>query len=145
MSLILKACIEFKEKRKACIADENGKKYHLNNISGLTIRKVKVDKCFLQDIGEKRCDYLMDSDDLKRVFFIELKGGDLIKAVKQIYSTIEYLKPEFMDYRIDARIVGTRNVPKIKNVPDYVKLFKLVRHTNGEIKISTNRFYTENI
>jgi hypothetical protein len=145
MSLILAQCIEFNEKRKICIAYENGKKYQLNNVSGTTIRKVKSDKCLVQNKDEKRCDFLMDSDDLKRVFFIELKGSDLNKAVNQIFSTILYLKSEFMNYRIDARIVGSRNVPLIRNVPDYLKLSKIVQATNGDIKIATNKFYSENI
>jgi len=145
MILILAQCIEFNEKRKICIAYENGKKYQLNNVSDIVIRKVKVDKCLIQNIGEKRCDFLMDSDHLKRVFFIELKGGVLIKAVNQIYSTIIYLRPEFMNYRMDARIVGSRNVPMIRNIPDYLKLSKLVGATNGEIKIATNKVYSENI
>jgi len=71
----------------------------------------------VQNIGEKRCDFLMDIYDLKRVFLIELKGGDLNKAVIQIYSTILYLKPEFMNYRIDARIVGSKDAPGFKNTP----------------------------
>lgn len=145
MNLILAKCIEFKEKRKICIAYENGKKYQLNNVSDITIRKVNVDKCLVQNIGEKRCDFLMDTDDLKRVFFIELKGRDLNKAVIQIYSTIIYLKPEFMNYRIDARIVGSKDVPGFKNTPDYKKLAKEVLPTKGTIERGTNNIYTENI
>ena len=87
MSLILEECIEFNDERKICVAEENGKKYNLNNPFGFTLRKVKIDKCLDRHIGEKRCDYLMDCVDLKRVIFIELKGGDLNKAVVQIYST----------------------------------------------------------
>ena len=145
MSLILEKCIEFNEKRKICIAYENGKKYQLNNVSEIAIRKVKVDKCLSQNIAEKRCDFLMNTDDLKRVFFIELKGGDLNKAVIQIYSTIVYLKTEFLNYRIDARIVGSKDVPGFKNTPDYKRLAKEILPTKGTIERATNKIYTENI
>lgn len=145
MSLILEKCIEFNEKRKLCIAYENGKKYQLNNLSDITIRKVKVDKCLPQNVGERRCDFLMDIEELNRVFFIELKGGDLNKAVNQIYSTVLYLKTEFMNYRIDARIVGSRDVPGFKNTPDYKKLAKEILPTKGTIERGTNNIYTENI
>ncbi len=145
MSLILAKCIEFNDKREICVAYENGKKYQLNNISNITIRKVKVDKCLLQKIGEKRCDFLMDTNDPKRVFFIELKGGALNKAVNQIYSTILYLKSEYKNYRIDARIVGSKDVPGFKNTPDYKKLAKEILPTNGVIKRGTNNIYTESI
>ena len=53
MSLIFEECIEFKESRRVCVAYENGKKYQLNNVSGITIRKVKVDKCLDQNIGKR--------------------------------------------------------------------------------------------
>ncbi len=145
MNLISAKCIEFNENRKMYIAYENGKKYQLNNTSGITLRKVKVDKCLPQNIGEKRCDFLMDIDNLKRVFFIELKGGDLNKAVNQIYSTIIYLKTEFKNYRMDARIVGSKDVPQFKNTPDYKKLAKEVLPTKGTIERGTNNIYTESI
>lgn len=145
MSLIFAKCIEFNEKRKICIAYENGKKYQLNNTSNVTIRKVKVDKCLTQNVGEKRCDFLIEAQDLKRVFFIELKGGDLNKAVNQIYSTIVYLKGEFKNYRMDARIVGSKDVPEFKNTPDYKKLAKEVLPTKGTIERGTNNIYTESI
>ena len=145
MNLIPDKCIEFNDKRKICIAYENGKKYQLNNLSEITIRKIKIDKCLLQNVGEKRCDFLMDTEDMKRVFFIELKGGNLNKAVNQIYSTILYLKMEFMNYRIDARVVGSRDVPGYKNTPDYKKLAKEVLPTKGTIERGTNNIYTENI
>ncbi|HRE63801.1 MAG TPA: hypothetical protein PKU77_08430, partial [Ferruginibacter sp.] len=101
-----------------CIATEKSKRYELENVSAFLIRKVKVDGCLRQSIGERRCDFLMDSEKLKRVIFIELKGGELIKAVNQIYATILLLKSEFKDYRIDARIVGSKDVPGFKNTPD---------------------------
>ena len=145
MSLILKECIEFNDRRKICVVEENGKKYNLNNHSGFSFRKVKIDKCLDQGIGKKRCDYLMDCEDLKRVIFIELKGGDLKKAVVQISSTILYLKNEFINYRIDARIVGSKDVLEFKNTPGYRRLAKQTIPTGGSIQRATNNIYIENI
>ena len=146
MSLIIDQCTEYYDERRTCIAKENGKIYRLENVSGYQIRKVKVDKCFPQRLGEKRCDYLMvvNTQDLKRAIFIELKGGALNDAVKQIHSTIIYVKTEFLDFQVDARIVGTRNVPAFKNTPDYLKLSREIG-SSDRIKISTNREYSENI
>lgn len=111
MSLIPSRCIEFDEKRKICIAFEKGKTYKLNNDSRYKIKKVKVDKCVDQKKGEKRCDYLMEIETIKKIIFIELKGGDLVHALRQLYSTINYFKTEFSNYQIDARIIGSRDVP----------------------------------
>ncbi len=145
MNLIPAKCVEHNDKRKICVAEENGKKYQLFNKSGITIKKVKVDKCLQQKANEKRCDFLMEAKKLKRVFFIELKGGDLNKAVNQIYSSIVYLKNEFKNYKIDARIVGSKDVPDIKITANYKKLAKEILPKNGTIERGTNNIYTESI
>ena len=145
MTLIPEKCIEFKDKRKICIAYENGKKYELVNSSDINIRKVKVDSCLDQNVGQRRCDFLMDSEERKRVIFIELKGGDLNSAVEQIYSTIIFLQDEYILYRKDARIIGGRDVPGFKNTPNYKKLAKVILTTKGTIERATNKFYTEKI
>ncbi len=146
MSLILNECVEFDEARKICIAFEKGKTYRLNNNnSSYKIRKVKVDKCIAQDIGEKRCDYLMEIKSIERVIFIELKGGDLAHALRQLFSAITLLKKEFANFQIDARIVGSRDVPGFISLPDYLKLEKEIRFTKGKIERATNNIYFENI
>ena len=145
MNLIPDKCIEFNDNRKAFVAEENRKKYNLNNPSGQFIRKVKIDKCLDQNSGEKRCDYLMDCKNLKRVIFIELKGSDLNKAVVQIHTTIVHLKNEFLNYNIDARIIGSKDVPNFKNTPAYRKLAKQVLPTGGKIIRATNNIYIETI
>lgn len=145
MSLIRDECIEFNEVRKICVAFEKGKKYQLNNNSDHQIKKVKVDKCVLKEAVTKKCDYLMSIDSIKRVIFIELKGGDLSHAVKQLYSAIDVFKGEFINYQIDARIVGSRDVPGFINTADYLKLERKIHQFEGEIKRSTNNIYTEYI
>jgi hypothetical protein len=145
MSLILESCIEYNDNRKECVATENGKTFRLENNSGVVVRKVKVDKCILQQVGEGRCDYLMNVDDKKIVYFIELKGGDLRKGLKQISDTIDYLKSEFTNFIFEARIVGSGNVPKLKTITAYKSLAKLVLPSNGKIIYRTNKFHTESI
>ncbi|MEP7251097.1 MAG: hypothetical protein ABI683_01920 [Ginsengibacter sp.] len=145
MNLIPIKCVEHNDERKICVAEENGKKYQLFNKSGVTIKKVKVDKCLPQKANEKRCDFLIEAKEHKRVIFIELKGGDLNKAVIQILSSIVYLKNEFGNYKIDARIIGSKDVPDLKITPNYRKLAKEILPTNGTIERGTNNIYTESI
>lgn len=147
MSLILGKCIEFNEARKICVAEENGKKFEIVNKSEFQIRKVKVNFCLDQLTNEKRCDYLMSIDKVRKpvVFFIELKGGDLVKAVKQLNDSITYLKAEFSIYIINARIIGSRDVPQIIGNPDYRKLLRVTKSTSGNIKRSTNKIMSEKI
>jgi hypothetical protein len=145
MSRILERCVKTNDARNFCVVSELGKVYRLENPDAKRIRVVRVDGCFQQNEGEGRCDYLMEVKELKRVFFIELKGGGLIRACEQIYSTIIYLKAELKGYRIEARIVGSRDVTELKNTPEYKKLFREVQFNKGEIKRSTNKFYSENV
>ncbi len=147
MNLILPKCIEYHEDRKICVVTEKGKTYSLINNSGFKIRTIKVDKCLSQNEGEKRCDYLMDINEkeVKRAIFIELKGSSLNDAVKQLYSTIIYLKDEYKDHQLDARIVGSRDVPNLESTPDYRKLAREVKITKGNINRATNKVYKENV
>lgn len=143
---VIEQCTEYNEVRKICIASEKGKEYRLENNSGYEVQKVKVDKCFPQEFGEKRCDYLMiiAAHEIKRAIFIELKGGALTDAVKQLCATIIYLKSELNGFQIDARIVGSRDVPGFINTPNYLKLAKVVL-PKGSIERSTNKVYLERI
>lgn len=145
MSLIPDQCVEFCDTRKICKVEENNKRYILENKSGTSLKKIKVDGCIRQEIGEKRCDYLVEAIHLKRAFFIELKGGDLNRAILQIHSTIIYLKSEFLNFRLDARIVGRRDVPDLISTPGYKKLAKLILPTKGTIERGTNENFTEKI
>ena len=146
MSLILDKCIEHHDDRSIITVKENGKTYQLNNVSKQKVKKVKIDGCIQQAEGEKRCDYLLTiNEKINRAIFIELKGGGLVTAIKQIRETITLLKDEIVSFKIDARIIGSNNVPNLTTTSEYQKLFRLIKHTEGEIKIATNKFFSENI
>jgi hypothetical protein len=145
MSLILKTCIDFEDNRKECVASEKGKTFKLENKSEVTVKKVKVDKCIPQNVGEGRCDFLMDIQENRKVFFIELKGGNLDKALCQITDSISYLKSEYKNYIFEARIVGSKDLPNFLSSNNYRRLAKLVLPTKGKIIYRTNKFHTESI
>ena len=131
------------------MAAEKGKRYCLFNDSELRVRRIRADGCLAQRVAEGRCDFVMhiiDNDSINsRVIFIELKGKDLIKAVTQIFDTIAYLKNEFKQHRLDARIVGTGGVPNYKSDPEYKKLQRVCSDTKGNIVTSTHKNYSENV
>lgn len=145
MSLIAKHCIEYNDTRAICTADENGKFFRVNNRTGFKVRKIIVNHCLKHEHGKKRCDYLMsiDGQNSDRVFFIELKGGNLLHALEQVSDTIDFLKSEFINYKLEARIIGTRDTPDIKGHPKYIQLTKKIWNTNGKIIIRTNKMHTE--
>ena len=65
--------------------------------------------------GEERCDFLLLNDEStpKASYYIELKGSDLPKAIRQIENTIRLLSPSLPGYAVLRRIVyhtGSHNV-----------------------------------
>ncbi len=154
MSKIPESCVLQSGNMGMFVASEKGKKYELINESKFHIRKIRVDNCLPNLHGSKQCDFLFSIDhDIskqlpflgKQVIFIELKGGDLKSAVRQLYTTILHLREEFDGYRINARIVGSRDVPDLKNTSDYLKLARLVKQFSGNVDRSTNKFYSETV
>lgn len=147
MSLIPEKCVKYHDARKKCTVSENSKIYTLLNESELKIKLVAVDKCIVREEGYKSCDFLLIINDkgIKRTIFVELKGGDLIHALEQVYDSLTYLKQEFKSHQFDARIVGSRDVPGYVNIPAYTRLDRAVRSTGGTLKRATNKIYTETI
>lgn len=148
MSVIAETCVEYDEVRKICVAEENGKKYHLNNeLAMFRVRKAKVDGCIDPVSDIKKCDFLFSVDNQQNdtVFFVELKGGDVLHGLKQINETIGLLKGEFMGYRMEARVVSSRGVPNFEAQPSYKRLLKQIEPTGGNIKIATNKFLKDTI
>ena len=147
MSLIQDKCVEYHDNRKICVASQNGKTYTLKNASNYKIKKVIIDTCILQKAGEKRCDFLMHASTAgeQKAFFIELKGGALLDAIEQIYDTVIYLKQEFRNNVLNARIVGKGDTPNLVNSAIYKKLFREISNTKGTIDRATNKVLTETI
>lgn len=68
---------------------------------------------FSTDQGKERCDYLLLNDEAAISYYIELKGSDLPKAIRQIENTIKLLSPSLPGYAVLRRIVyhtGSHNV-----------------------------------
>lgn len=69
--------------------DENRRVLKIKNSSACYINKVKIDDCYIK-VG-KRCDYLFEiinGSTIEKVFYVELKGSDIIHAIEQLKATI---------------------------------------------------------
>ncbi len=96
-------------------SSENGCKHVGKNINRQSIRHFKVDGEIFKGPGEERCDVLLLNDEStpKTSYYIELKGSDLPKAIRQIENTIKLLSPSLRGYVVLRRIVyhtGSHNV-----------------------------------
>jgi len=94
-------------------AEEHKRKLTIINPSGRVIRKITVDKCLVPETSsEKRCDFMFEIDEpITQVIYLELKGGHIEEAVKQLTVTLNNFKPIHKDYKKECHIVASR-VPK---------------------------------
>jgi hypothetical protein len=89
-------------------AAENGKKFSLENPDRKTICRIKIDGCLANSAKVIKCDYLFaicknDKKEVSKYYLVELKGTDVVHAVKQIISTFEsineHIKAPAANYR----------------------------------------------
>lgn len=120
-------------------------KYILKNPKTKELCRIKIDDGYLQSDNQKKCDFLVLNCESNAAYFVELKGSNLIQAVKQIKRTIDILISNSPAKSINARIILSKvSVPRFENNPDYLKLKKLLKKYNGTL-VQRTRFYEEMI
>lgn len=106
---------------------ENRSKHIARNQDNSSVRQFKVDgEVFPAKTEPQRCDYLLLNDDKKTAYFIELKGTQVEKAIKQIETTINEIKGSIPQYVIYRRIVtscGTHSL-QYESLTRWKKKFK---------------------
>jgi len=107
---MIKKCNEV-SKNKIVTASENRRTFIINNKSRLTINKVTVDGCYISK-GVK-CDYLFEiiDNEIKNVFYVELKGKDIEHALDQLETTLKHCISIHKKFDRSCYIVASR-VPK---------------------------------
>ncbi|MBO0348327.1 hypothetical protein J0895_04245 [Phormidium pseudopriestleyi FRX01] len=138
---------------KIITAQENGRKYILNNSSHQRVCKVRVDDCVITSQEQCKCDYLfivcspeqVEDENLKsseQLYFIELKGKDLIHAVEQLTQTLEHFKPQINQAQVFARVVLSKSPPikSIENDAKVVRLKKLLKKYQGNFQYGSRQY-----
>lgn len=125
----------WKDCRKNALVAENGRRYRASNASGKLLSCYKVDGGLIQD--GRRCDFALTVNCDSKVYFIELKGGDISHAADQIQTTITNLNIKLKNVVIFARIVCTHvSRPNIRR-PQLIRLEQLVAQTTGNVRVSS--------
>ena len=130
-------CLDFEHEIRPLVVcrDHKGKsEYRYNNQSRNHLSLYRVDACLIADTGAK-CDYLLLNCDQSMAFFIELKGSDLIQAVRQIDRAISLLSLGLKAFPVfHGRIALTRvNTTDFKN-SEYLKLQKRLKALGGDLR-----------
>lgn len=126
-------CQKFADNRKIINIEENARKFvGINNAQKL-FALYQVDGCIMVD--GQRCDFLLLNCSELIAYLIELKGSDLIHAIRQITNTLSHLSDNLGDFqKVNARIVLTKvNAPDLKS-SDLIKLERKIRQLGGTLE-----------
>ncbi|MDR0610987.1 MAG: hypothetical protein LBG58_12815 [Planctomycetaceae bacterium] len=120
------------------VCKERNSEYRYHNRLQKHVAKIKIDGGLISN-DQERCDWLLINWDDGILFFIELKGSDLWKAVSQIQTTIDTVKTnmlqQFSFKNINVRIILSKNQrPDYKNDARYKKLEQLIKEKIGNIR-----------
>jgi len=126
-------CAEFTAIKKIVLKERQSTFIGLND-DKFNFIKVKVDNCL--NIKGKRCDFLLLRIDTNFAYFIELKGKDLDKAVKQLGNSITKINEIFVieEYIKIAFVILTKNPLASTQVQNLQKKFKKYYNTKLLIK-----------
>ena len=168
------SCQEFEEHYPDCTrcsrgkqitAKENRRTYILQNPSGKRTCRVRVDDCVIKSKKQRKCDYLVivcqseeqvetegENKAASDLYFIELKGKDLLGAIAQLTNTIEYFQSQFTGKnkfkgKVFARAVLSKvSMPKaIETDARVIKLRKLVKEYNGNFAYGSRQYESDRI
>ena len=93
------------------VVKEHRSSFELRNAARLKIEKIQVDDCLIDDARE-RCDWLLvNREEKRRALYIELKGADIGKAIRQLEATLGYTKKDFPQCKKECYVVSTQ-MPK---------------------------------
>jgi hypothetical protein len=123
-------CLEYLGTNHSIVLREHRCTYKAHNPEKNTLARYRVDGCLLTT--GIRCDYVIINANKRTVYFIELKGVDLVHGVRQIAESISQLGAQVSSYNsINARIVLRRvQAPDLKSV-EIIKLERRLRKRNG--------------
>jgi len=105
----------------------------LENIDQVPSTKVIVDGCEIND-NDLKCDYLHLAKNIE--MYIELKGQDLLHAMKQIERTMKLLSTNYQKKSKISYIICTRSPLTSTEIQNYDRQFRLKFNSKLVIKSS---------
>ena len=104
-------CVEMRSD-SLIVFSENKSKITFENTDHNTYRAIQVDGCVFNAADGHKCDKLLESERYADQYFVELKGGDSNKAVKQLEDTLERIPPRLAGAKRMAFAVFSNTCPK---------------------------------
>jgi len=137
-------CFEIVDKQDKIIVskdEQSPSKHILNNNSGFTISKIKIDNCVFKTNDGIKCDYVLKvfkDENIDYLYLIELKGKQVLKAVAQIDKTLNKLNITNQSAKkVFGRIVPIGTYGPDTRSKEFKKLDAKFRDMNGNLKCQT--------
>lgn len=121
------------------VLQEKRCKITFNNVSRNTVRQVEIDGCVIKN--GKRCDWLLITIDSTE-HYIELKGCDIKRAVKQIERTIIIVSEDAIKLKKHSFIISTRCPIMSTEIQNIKYRFKKKYNSSFIVK---NNYYEHNL
>ncbi len=99
-------------KNKVIVKSENKSSVRIVNKKKEKIQVVTVDGCLI-GANEAKCDYLFNAIESGKVFYVELKGSDIDKALEQLKATINKTEAHFRGASMLA-FISSSNIPSFQ-------------------------------
>lgn len=158
------SCEEFEENHPKCtvcsqgkqiVAQENKRRYILQNPSGKKICRIQIDGCVISSTSKsKKCDYLIvvckseaenQENHSEDFYFIELKGKDLIRAVEQLTETIQHFQSGISGKVLARAVVSKVAVRAIETDARVQRLRKLLKQYKGDFAYGSQQYEKDRI
>jgi hypothetical protein len=132
-------CTENRTKKIDIIRDKKAKSkvcFSIKNDFSKQYNLIPFDDCVFQRINNitEKCDFGLAIEN--KLYYIELKGNDNNKALKQILKTYELTKQCFKNYKYFARVITSKK-QKPENL-DKITYRQIIKFTENNLKITQN-------
>lgn len=144
MNSRLKECEQYRDRRSNPSVSEKGKTFQIKNDKKIEVACIRIDNCVFGVGDGIKCDYLFEVPEKKKLFYVELKGSDIIAGIRQIAETLKHTKEVYPGWVYEARIVAGGRVPSgISNRKEIEELRRICN--GGKVDIHHKHTYIENI
>jgi sporulation-control protein spo0M len=131
-------CEEYRTDPKIVLGEKRSKIIFLNPKRNKVL-VIEVDGCAIKDDKILRCDYAIVPCDRVEIY-VELKGGDISHALKQIESTIRIISDSVKEVKKYCFIVSTRVPALTTSLQNSQIQFKNKFNANLKVKCTQLEF-----
>ncbi|MBV6438534.1 MAG: hypothetical protein EPGJADBJ_00158 [Saprospiraceae bacterium] len=131
-------CVKFADNRPLIALrdkrSKSGSEYRAKNESSKSIICLTVDGCLIESATEKKCDFLLLNCDGKIAHYIELKGGNMAQAIKQLTNSVLLTFQSLKEKQFEAAYakLSLSKTPKVVPAREWLDLRRFMQKHKGD-------------